>query len=57
MREGVRSFCGFLSTAMLSMAVLSSLAAVTTGSRGMYIQTAVYGLIGVGIAIAMLMRM
>jgi hypothetical protein len=42
---------------MLSMAVLSSLAAVTTGSREMYIQTAVYGLVGVGVAIAMLMRM
>lgn len=57
MREGLRSFCGFLITAALAMAVLSSLAAVSTGNRGMYIQTAIYGLIGTSVALAMAIRL
>ena len=57
MREGLRSFCSFVSTAALSMAVLSSLAATTTGSRAMFIQTAIYGLIGVSVALAMAVRL
>ena len=57
MKEGVRDFCAFLSTAALAMAVLSSLGAITTGNRGMYIQTALFGLIGAVIALAMAVRM
>lgn len=57
MKEGVRDFCAFLSTAALAMAVLSSLGAITTGNRGMYIQTALFGLIGAVTALAMAMRM
>ena len=57
MREGLRSFCGFLVTAALAMAILSSLAAVATNSRAMYIQTAVLGMIGVAAALAMAMRL
>lgn len=57
MKEGVRDFCAFLSTAVLAMAVLSSFGALTTGSREMYIQTALFGLIGVATALAMAMRL
>ena len=57
MKEGVRDFCAFLSTAALAMAVLSSLSAITTGNRGMYIQTALFGLIGAVTALAMAMRL
>ena len=57
MKEGVRDFCAFLSTAALAMAALSSLAAITTGSRGMFIQTALFGLIGAAAALAMAVRL
>ena len=57
MKEGVRDFCAFLSTAALAMAVLSSLGAVTTGNRGMFIQTALFGLIGACAALAMALRL
>ena len=57
MKEGVRDFCAFLSTAALAMAVLSSMGAISTGSRWMYIQTAIFGLIGVVVALTMAMRM
>lgn len=57
MKEGVRDFCAFLSTAALAMAVLSSLGAVTTGNRGMFIQTAIFGLIGVCAALGMALRL
>lgn len=57
MKEGLRDFCAFLSTAALAMAVLSSMAAIATNSRAMYIQTAIYGLIGAGVALTMVMRM
>lgn len=57
MKEGVRGFCAFLSTAALAMAVLSSLGAISTGNRAMYIQTALFGLIGAASALAMAMRL
>ena len=57
MKAGVRDFCAFLSTAALAMAVLSPYGAITTGSREMYIQTALFGLIGVATALAMAMRL
>lgn len=57
MKEGVRDFCAFLSTAALAMAVLSSFGALTTGSRAMYIQTALFALIGVVAALAMAVRL
>ena len=57
MKEGVRDFCAFLSTAALAMAVLSSFGAITTGSHEMYIQTALFGLIGVATSLAMAMRL
>ena len=57
MREGVRDFCAFLSTAALAMAVISSLGAIATGNRGMYIQTAIYGLIGASVALIMAARL
>lgn len=57
MKEGVRDLCAFLSTAALAMAVLSSLGAVTTGNRGMFIQTDLFGLIGACTALAMALRL
>ena len=57
MKAGIKDFCAFLSTAALAMAVVSSIAAITTGSRSMYIQTAIYGLMGVVVALSMAMRL
>ena len=57
MREGVRDFCAFLSTAALAGAVLSMMAAINADSREMYIQTAIFGLIAVVVALTMAMRM
>ena len=57
MKAGVKDFCAFLITAALAMAVVSSIAAITTGSRSMYIQTAIYGLMGVVVALSMAMRL
>ena len=57
MKAGIKDFCAFLSTAALAMAVVSSIAAITTGSRSMYIQTAIYGLMGVVVALSMAVRL
>ena len=57
MRAGIKDFCAFLSTAALAMAVISSIAAIVTGSRSMYIQTVIYGLLGVVVALSMAMRL
>ena len=57
MKSGIKDFCAFLSTAALCMAVVSSIAAIVTGSRSMYIQTAIYGLMGVVVALAMATRL
>ena len=57
MKAGVKDFCAFLITAALAMAVVSSIAAITTGSRSMYIQTAIYGLMGVVVALSMAVRL
>ena len=57
MKAGVKDFCAFLVTMALAMAVVSSIAAITTGSRSMYIQTAIYGLMGVVVALSMAMRL
>lgn len=57
MRAGVKDFCAFLSTAALAMAVISSIGAVTTGSKSMFIQTAIYGLIGATVALIMAARL
>ena len=57
MKAGVKDFCAFLVTMALAMAVVSSIAAITTGSRSMYVQTAIYGLMGVVVALSMAMRL
>lgn len=57
MKAGIKDFCAFLVTMALAMAVVSSIAAITTGSRSMYIQTAIYGLMGVVVALSMAMRL
>lgn len=57
MNEGIRDFCVFRSTAALAMAVLSYFDAIISGSRKMYIQTALFGLIGVCAALAVAMWM
>lgn len=57
MRAGIKDFCAFLSTAALIMAAVSSYGAITTASRAMYIQTALFGLIGVSVALIMAARL
>lgn len=57
MKSGIKDFCAFLSTAALAMSVVSSVAAIVTGSRSMYIQTAIYALIGVVVSLAMAVRL
>lgn len=57
MKAGIKDFCAFVSTAALAMAVVSSIGAVTTGSKSMFIQTAIYGLIGASVALVMASRL
>ena len=57
MKAGLKDLCGALSTALCLLAALSSMAAVTTGDRSMYIQAIVFGLAGAGVAFAALLRM
>ena len=57
MKAGLKDFCGLFSTAFSILAALSCMAAVTGGSRNMYIQAIVYGLMGAGVALAALLRM
>lgn len=57
MKAGLKDLCGMLSAVMSIMAALSSLTAVQTGSRELYIQAVVYGFVAAGVALAALMRM
>ena len=57
MKSGLKDLCGMLCTAFCIMGALSSLAAVHSGSRDLYIQAIVYGLAGAGVALAALLRM
>lgn len=57
MKSGLKDLCGMLCTAFCIMVALSSLAAVHSGSRDLYIQAIVYGLAGAGVALAALLRM
>lgn len=57
MKAGLKDLCGMLSAVLSIMAALSSLAAVHSGSRELYVQAVVYGFVGAGVALAALMRM
>lgn len=57
MKAGLRDLCGAFSTALCLLAALSSMAAVSTGDRSLYIQAIAFGLAGAGVAFAALMRM
>lgn len=57
MKAGLKDLCGLMSTALSLMAAMSSIAAVHSGSRELYIQAIVYGLTGAGVALAALLRM
>ena len=57
MKAGLKDFCGAMSAALSAMAALSAFAAVGSGDKNMYVQAIVFGLAGVGVALAALMRM
>jgi hypothetical protein len=57
MKLGLLNLCGAMSAVLSAMATLSALAAISGGSREMYIQATVYGLAGAGVALAALLRM
>ena len=57
MKAGAKDLCGALSAVLSLAAAISSLAAVQTGSRELYVQAAVCGLIGAGVALVALLRM
>lgn len=57
MRSTLKDLCGMMSAVMGAMSALSSVAAVQTGAREMYIQAIVFGLAAAGVALAALLRM
>ena len=54
---GVKNFYCVLSSVLYVMAALSAITAAQTGNRIMYIQTAICGLFGAGVIIAVLVRL
>lgn len=57
MSYGAKNFFCALSSVLYIMAAMSSVAAVQGGSRIMYIQAAICGLLGAGAIIAVITRM
>lgn len=57
MNFGVKNFCCSLSSVLYIMAAMSAVAAAQAGSRIMYIQAAVCGLLGASVIIAVLVRL
>lgn len=57
MTFGAKNFCCALSSVLFIMAALASVAAVQSGSRVMYIQTAICGILGAAVTIAVLVRL
>ena len=54
---GLKNFCCALSSVLYIMAAMSAEVAAQTGSRAMYIQTGICGLLGAGMIIAVIVRM
>ena len=57
MKVGLQNLCGALCAVLSAMATLSSIAAIGTNDRNMYIHAIVFGLAGAGVALAALLRM
>lgn len=57
MKAGLRDLCGAMSAVLGAMATLSSISAVFTGNREMYVQAFVFGLAAAGVALSALLRM
>jgi len=54
---GVKNFCCTLSSVLFVMAAMSAVTAAQSGNLMMYIRTAFYGLLGLSVIIAVLVRM
>lgn len=54
---GVKNFCCALSSVLYVMAALSAITAAQTGNRIMYIQTAICGILGACVIMAVLVRL
>lgn len=57
MTYGVKNFCTALSCVLYVMAAFAAVAAAHSGSRSLYIQTALYGVLGAAVTIAVLVRL
>ena len=56
MTYGAKNFFCALSCVLYIMAAFAAVAAAQSGSRSLYIQTALYGILGAAVTIAMLVR-
>lgn len=57
MTYGAKNFFCALSCVLYVMAAFAAVAAAQSGSRGLYIQTALYGILGAAASIAVLVRL
>ncbi len=57
MKSALRDLCGALSAVLSAMATMSAVAAMFNTDKNLYLQAIVFGLAGVGVALAALMRM
>lgn len=57
MKAGLKDLCGMVSAAMSIMAAMSAIAGMFNTEKNLYLQAVVYGLVGVGVALAALLRM
>ena len=57
MTYGVKNFCTALSCVLYVMAAFAAVAAAQSGSRSLYIQSAVCGIVAAAVNIAVLVRL
>ena len=57
MRAGLKDFMCVLSSVFYLMAAMSAVSAAQSGSRIMYVQTAICGIMGAALVIAVLVRL
>ena len=57
MKAGLKDLCGMVSAAMSIMSAMSAIAGMFNAEKNLYLQAVVYGLVGVGVALAALLRM
>lgn len=57
MKVGLQNLCGALSAVLSIMGAMSAMAGMFSSDKNLYIQAVVFGLAGVGVSLAALLRM